>query len=59
MPIWRPPPQIPVRPAKLPIIPAVAGWANISKVNGVAVAAIAKVNGVAVAAISKFNGVAV
>ena len=56
MPIWRPPLQIPVRPAKTPIT---GGWANISKVNGVAVAAIAKVNGVAVAAISKFNGVAV
>ena len=58
MPIWRPPPQIPVRPAKTPIIPA-GGWANIAKVNGVSAAAIAKVNGVAVAAISKFNGVAV
>jgi len=59
LPIWRPPPRIPVRPAKTPIIPAVAGWANIAKVNGVSVATIAKVNGVAVADISKFNGVAV
>ena len=59
MPIWRPPLQIPIRPAKLPIIPAVAGWANIAKVNGVSAATIAKVNGVAVADISKFNGVAV
>jgi len=59
MPIWRPPLQIPVRPAKLPIIPAAEGWANIAKVNGVSAAAIAKVNGVAVAAISKFNGVTV
>jgi len=58
MPIWRPPPQIPVQPTKLPIIPA-GGWANIAKVNGVSAAAIAKVNGVAVAAISKFNGVTV
>jgi len=35
------------------------GWANITKVNGVASASIAKVNSVAVASISKINGVSV
>ena len=59
MPIWRQPPQIPVQPTKLPIIPAAEGWANIAKVNGVSASAISKINSVAVAAISKFNGVAV
>jgi len=39
--------------------PAGAGWANISKINGVASSSIAKVNDVAVASISKVNGVAV
>jgi len=34
-----------------------AGWANISKIDGVAVASISKVNGVAVASISKVNGI--
>lgn len=56
MPIWRQPPQIPARPAKLPIT---SGWANITKVIGVASAAIAKVNGVVVAVISKIKGTAV
>ena len=38
---------------------ASGGWANISKINGVASSSVAKVNGVAVASISKINGVAV
>jgi hypothetical protein len=37
----------------------VAGWGNISKVNGVVAASMAKYNGVAVASIAKVNGVAV
>lgn len=36
-----------------------AGWANISKVNGVAVTAISKVYDIEISLISKFNGVAV
>jgi len=55
MPIWRQPPQIPVRPAKVPITGI---WAIIAKVNGVLAATIAKVNGVAVAAIAKVKGTA-
>ncbi len=35
------------------------GWANITKVNGIASASISKVNGIAVASISKVNGIAV
>lgn len=44
---------------KLVVEYTVSGWANIAKVNGVAVAAFAKMNGVAVASIAKVNGVAV
>lgn len=36
-----------------------AGWANITKVNGIASASISKVNGITVANIAKINGVAV
>jgi hypothetical protein len=39
--------------------PAPVGWANISKVNGIASSSMAKTNGIAVASISKVNGVAV
>jgi hypothetical protein len=41
------------------IAPAVVGWSNISKVNGVAAASIAKYNGVAAASIAKVDGVVV
>ncbi len=44
---------------KLVVTYTVVGWANIAKVNSIAVADLAKVNGVAVADIAKFNGVAV
>lgn len=36
-----------------------SGWANVTKIHGVASSSISKVNGVAVASISKVNGVAV
>ncbi len=35
------------------------GWANITKVGGVAATSIGKVNGIAVATIAKFNGISV
>lgn len=38
---------------------ATPGWANISKVNGIASSSISKVNGIVVASIAKINGVAV
>jgi hypothetical protein len=38
---------------------AAGGWANITKVNGIASASITKVNGIAVASITKVNGIAV
>jgi len=38
---------------------ASAGWANISKINGVTATSVAKVNGIDVANISKVNGVSV
>lgn len=35
------------------------GWANISKINGIASSSISKVDGIVVANIAKINGVAV